>query len=260
MKYAALSLFVIGVANAGTVVTHSSGSGAVNNNQFGAINTPILGSGQAAQLAAGAGWSGNQAHSSNWQAQCDEDSLHECAHDIHVGPAGEGASGNAISNTYIVAAGEQVIPAQIIHSDYVLNATNTSTASSNNTVAAHQEENWNVTGRFTNQRYEVYQSCHQADDNFTVNGARSSDYSAMDADWNFDECDCKPVYGRRAGEIADDLSAEACGEKKQSLANPYEDLNRRINSQVEKTISDILSEAINRCISTSLHGCIDLQH
>lgn len=80
----------------------------------------------------------------------------------------------------------------------------------------------------------------------------------MDADWNFDECDCKPVYGRRAGEVDDDLSADACAEKKQSFANPDEDLNKRINSQVEKTISDILSEAINRCISTSLHGCIDL--
>jgi len=84
----------------------------------------------------------------------------------------------------------------------------------------------------------------------------------MDEDWNFDECDCKPVFGRRAGEVDDDLSLnDACsGEKRQSLANPDEDLNARINAQVEKTISDILSEAINRCISTSLHGCIDLQH
>lgn len=84
----------------------------------------------------------------------------------------------------------------------------------------------------------------------------------MDADWNFEECDCKPVYGRRAGEIDDQLDGEGpCnGEKKQSLANPDADLNRRINAQVEKTISDILSEAINRCISTSLHGCIDLEH
>lgn len=56
----------------------------------------------------------------------------------------------------MVAAGEQVIPAQIIHSDYVLNATNTSVAASNNTVTANQQENWNVTGQFTNQRYEVY--------------------------------------------------------------------------------------------------------
>ncbi len=68
---------------------------------------------------------------------------------------------------------------------------------------------------------------------------------SMDADWNFDECDCKPVYGRRAGEIDDNLSGEACAEKKQSFADPDEDLNKRINSQVEKTISDILSEAIN---------------
>ena len=82
----------------------------------------------------------------------------------------------------------------------------------------------------------------------------------MDADWNFDECDCKPVYGRRAGEIDDQLDTDACAAAKQSVASPDADLNRRINAQVEKTISDILSEAINRCISTSLHGCIDLEH
>lgn len=117
MKYVALSLFVIGVANAGQVITHTQASGAVANNQFGEVNTPILASGQAAQMvghvgsAVNAGWNANQQRSTNWQAQCDEESLHECEHDIHVGPAGPGVSGNAISNTYIVAAGEQVIPA-----------------------------------------------------------------------------------------------------------------------------------------------------
>jgi len=49
MKYVALSLFVIGVANAGQVISHTQASGAVANNQFGAIQTPILASGQAAQ-------------------------------------------------------------------------------------------------------------------------------------------------------------------------------------------------------------------
>ena len=58
MKYAALSLLVIGVANAGTVVTHNQASGSVANNQFGEVDTPILASGQAAQIANNAnhGW------------------------------------------------------------------------------------------------------------------------------------------------------------------------------------------------------------
>lgn len=83
----------------------------------------------------------------------------------------------------------------------------------------------------------------------------------MDDDWNFNECEGHNLAGRRAGEIDDQIEGEApCGEHhRQSVVNPDEDLNKRINAQVEKTISDILSEAINRCISTSLHGCIDLQ-
>lgn len=183
MKYTALTLIVIGVAtvNAGTVVSSSSSSGANQNSGLvgkqGAVFSELA-SGQAQNVAnkggmasGGAqlqGWNADKQRNSNWQAQCDEDNLEECHHDVRVGPAGQGVSGNAVSSRYVVGAGQQVIPAQIIHSGYVLNATNTSSASSNNTVSANQEENWNVTGTFTNQRYEVYQSCQENQDNFTV--------------------------------------------------------------------------------------------
>jgi len=144
---------------------------------------------------------------------------------------------------------------------YTLNATNTSHVESHSNTNVTQNENWNVTGSLTNQRYEVYQSCNQRQDNFTGSGQRSSAYTAADDDWNFDECDCHPINGRRAGEVNDQLDGEeSCGENhRQSVVNPDDDLNKRINAQVQKTISDILSEAINRCISTSLHGCIDVE-
>jgi len=64
MKFAALSLFVIGVANAGTVTTTSSGSSSgagsgSNLINYGNVVTPVLGAGQAGQLAHNAavnGW------------------------------------------------------------------------------------------------------------------------------------------------------------------------------------------------------------
>ncbi len=43
-----------------------------------------------------------------------------------------------------------------------------------------------------------------------------------------------------------------------SIVEPEDDIERRINEQITKTLGEILSEAINRCISTSLEGCIDL--
>ena len=131
MKYTALSLFVIGVAsvNAGTVATFSSGSSS-NNGQVGLVNgqganTQVLPAGSAKAIAAqggatasGAsitgGWAVGAQANRNWEAQCDEENLEACHHDIHIGAAGQGASGDAVSNQYIVAAGEQVIPAQII--------------------------------------------------------------------------------------------------------------------------------------------------
>lgn len=61
MKYTALSLLVIGVAsvNAGTVTTSSSssGSGSASLNNYGAIGTTLLASGQAKQVGAAMnGW------------------------------------------------------------------------------------------------------------------------------------------------------------------------------------------------------------
>ena len=58
--------------------------------------------------------SSSSAHSHGWEAECEDGDLEECHHAIHIQNAGSGASGDAISNQYIVAAGEQVIPAQII--------------------------------------------------------------------------------------------------------------------------------------------------
>lgn len=73
----------------------------------------------AAQGGAAAGGSSSQGWNSvsgnaDWQALCDEDELEECHHNIHIGAAGSGASGDASTSTYVVAAGEQVIPAQVI--------------------------------------------------------------------------------------------------------------------------------------------------
>ena len=131
MKYTALSLFVIGVAtvNAGTVTTYSSTSGANAGNQqvglasgngatfglqsSGSAQVIAHGQGAAAGGSSSQGWnsvSGN----TDWEALCDEDQLEECHHNIHLGAAGSGASGDAVSNTVIIAAGEQVIPAQVI--------------------------------------------------------------------------------------------------------------------------------------------------
>jgi hypothetical protein len=133
----ALSLFVIGVAsvNAGVVKQEyvTSGTGA-NNVQTSSNLGPVSGSGVTTHLlpsgsaeaiaksggvaasnsALVGGWSAGASRNRDWEAQCDEDNLEECHHDIHIGAAGSGASGNAISNEYIVAAGEQVIPAQVI--------------------------------------------------------------------------------------------------------------------------------------------------
>jgi len=40
--------------------------------------------------------------------------------------------------------------------------------------------------------------------------------------------------------------------------NPEEDIDRKINAQIDKALSDILSDVVERCISSSMKGCIEI--
>lgn len=110
MKQIALTLFVLGVAtvNAGSVVTQSSSSGSSSGsalvNGAGAV-TSLSAAGSAAAIAAqggqaagGSSVSGASHRAHGWEAQCDDGDLEECHHDIHIQNAGQGASGDAVSN------------------------------------------------------------------------------------------------------------------------------------------------------------------
>lgn len=110
MKNITLSLFVLGVAvaNAGSVTTSSSSSGSSSGaalvNGQGAV-TSLQAAGSAAAIAAqggsvagGSSVNGQSHRSHGWEAECDDGSLEECHHDIHIQNAGQGASGDAVSN------------------------------------------------------------------------------------------------------------------------------------------------------------------
>jgi len=67
------------------------------------------------------------------------------------------------------------------------------------------------------------------------------------------DCECNGISGK-------DLLGfdESCGCEKDHIVDPDADIERRITAQVEKSISDILSEIVNRCVSSSLHDCIQI--
>lgn len=98
MKNIALSLFVIGVAsvNAGSSVTSSSSSGSASGaglvNGSGAL-TQLQAAGSARLIAAQGGTVAGGVSSQGWGARnngdfgadCDDEDLEVCHHDIHIG-------------------------------------------------------------------------------------------------------------------------------------------------------------------------------
>lgn len=101
MKNIAISLFVLGVVsvNAGTVTTTSSGSSSGPSGVPATASGALAASGFAAivgnpQFASADCF--DQGHNQNWGgAECEWDD--ECHNDVHIGHAGEGASGSAVS-------------------------------------------------------------------------------------------------------------------------------------------------------------------
>lgn len=137
---------------------------------------------------------------------------------------------------------------------------NTSHAASNSTKAVHSAEAYSVNGELTNQKYEAFQACTTETDDFEGEGGAVCDFEQMEHSNNFeDPCECRPLHGRSAKYHSD--AAERCDDScvhAEEIGNPDEDLDHRIADSVEKAISDILSDVINRCISTSLHDCIQI--
>lgn len=94
---------------------------------------------------------------------------------------------------------------------------------------------------------------------FNQTGMRDCDFNSMDESSNFECCDCKPWFGRAVGRLEDE-----CGECEDSclhhehMEDPDADIDRRIEEQVEKAISDILSGMVERCITDSLKDCIKI--
>ena len=110
MKIIAISLFVLGVVSAGSVVTSRSGSsngpaahaatasGALQASGFGGIiGAPLSNSADCFEVDA----AGNMKQ--GWEEDCEGWEQDECHNDVHIAHAGEHASGDAVSESHLVA-------------------------------------------------------------------------------------------------------------------------------------------------------------
>lgn len=166
-------------------------------------------------------------------------------------------SGNMTGSSNVVAQGAVFVPAQQIVTNY-----NCTTCAQSNTTghvyeSAHYEDSFAVAGAIKTERFDCIQACLTDNDQWASAGESSCDYTE-----NHDICHpCKCECGDGDLKVGDWVSETGCDcghKKKESCGSPEDDIERRINAQVEKVISDLLSDVVNRCISSSLHDCVEL--
>lgn len=73
-------------------------------------------------------------------------------------------------------------------------------------------------------------------------------------------CDCKTLHPGADEELFGlcGCNGEYDDWDEEEIIDPEEDIERRINKAIEKTIGELLSDVINRCISSSLEDCIEV--
>jgi hypothetical protein len=130
----------------------------------------------------------------------------------------------------------------------------------------HENTDFHVCGLLSTDRYECAQEqecmnscwqqagvadseyCHSSPTNCEVGCGCHNLHAGVHDDLTSTRCNC--FHGIGDGDFEGDLQAHT--------TDPEDDIERRINGQIYHAIGDILSNAINRCISTSLEGCIDI--
>lgn len=162
------------------------------------------------------------------------------------------------SRTVIEAITDQTIPLQSVST----NTTETTDRCYENNQLA--ERNVNKRQAFTSNgtveahTFDVQQSCLTDVETFDSEGCGEWNFNQHSEDIGAD-CECKQIPAGHRGRVDTHCDCDCPEPRKDKLSNPDDDIENTVTKQVEKAISDILSDVVERCISTTLKSCITLE-
>lgn len=146
--------------------------------------------------------------------------------------------------SHVIQSHETVIPAITLStvSDTVTEGCHTYGSHLDSTACI--DNDYHVSGSLKTHKYDCVQECQ------------------LDADC-FDACGGSHSTITRDGHVsnsnASGLGECACqGVDEDAVVDPEVDISTRVGRSVEKTVGDVLSEVLNRCISSSLQSCIKM--
>jgi len=176
---------------------------------------------------------------------------------------GQVAQSTTITQT--VAQGAILVPAVTIVSSSNITSEHHEATEGFECHDQYENEDFTVQGTFSTSKFQLEQEQECISDLWEQAGNSTASFCQATPNNCKVHCDAHNLH---AG-IEDGLTDTHCGcfhdvdgdshDLHASATNPDDDIERRINLQIEKAIGEILSDAINRCISTSLEGCIDLE-
>lgn len=154
---------------------------------------------------------------------------------------------------------EETIPLQSIST---ATAEVTTTCFENNQEAARNIDkrgSFTYSGNFESSVIDVQQQCFDHCEDFTESGCADWDFTQHSENIGAD-CECRPIQGSNRARLDTNCDCDCVDnqrEKDNKVDDPDRDIENRVSKQVERAIADILSDVVNRCISSSLKDCIN---
>jgi hypothetical protein len=106
---------------------------------------------------------------------------------------------------------------------------------------ANEGDCYQVFGEFKETSYDCQHDCLRHSNCFHTNGTKTHDAFEDDQDHEFSPCHCHAIS---PSDLTDIQSGCTCGSFPKKISNPEEEIRKKINKQIYKTIGQTLSEIL----------------
>lgn len=159
-----------------------------------------------------------------------------------------------VTNSTEVSLQATIVPVQILATQSTTNITGEQCQESNGLRTKHEHSQFDVLGNFRENEFECQEKCREHCNAFHTVGCEDSNEFELEGQHDFDACECDPISSQDFLEFDNE-----CGCMREAVDDPDQDVVRRINKQIYRSISDVLSDIVHRAISQSLEKTIDIE-
>ena len=156
---------------------------------------------------------------------------------------------------------QTVVPAQILQSDQKTTTSGNFCQASAGARVRNDTEAFEVSGNFRSNKFDVQEEMVSEATAFVGQGTGCAKYAQHEGNHPVNACDCNLISSSDMLNLDQDCDCKIFKDERHQAkkfinVDPEQDVEMRINKQIEKSIADILSEIIQNALHQSMEEVI----